>query len=206
MHSDSPPPTARRGRPHATTALEIRSVALDLFVRDGYDATNVDDIAMALGIGRTTFFRYFTSKSSVVWHDLDDNFTRLTTALGNNTSGPVLGRIRFAVLHATAYDESDRDFVQIRNALVARTPQLSHEGAALSARWAEAIADTVRPQLSKHSHPAMAEAVGFAIMGATTATLQLWSGTHETSMSDMLRSALDGIIPALQAVLDAGDG
>lgn len=45
----------------------IRSAALDLFERDGFEATTVDAIAAAAGIGRRTFFRYFPVKEAVLF-------------------------------------------------------------------------------------------------------------------------------------------
>src|SRR5262249_15277413 len=61
----------RTGRPPITTAREIERVALELFSRRGVAETTVDDIAVAAGISRRTFFRYFPSKNDVVWGDFD---------------------------------------------------------------------------------------------------------------------------------------
>ncbi len=44
-------------------------MALDLFLERGYDATTVEDICAAAGIGRTSFFRYFKSKEDVLMRD-----------------------------------------------------------------------------------------------------------------------------------------
>ena len=50
---------SRHGRPPSTTEGELSHIALGLFARKGFEATTVDDIAAAAGIGRRTFFRYF---------------------------------------------------------------------------------------------------------------------------------------------------
>jgi AcrR family transcriptional regulator len=44
-------------------------IAVDLFLRQGYDETTVDDICTTAGISRSTFFRYFPAKEDV---DLSD--------------------------------------------------------------------------------------------------------------------------------------
>jgi AcrR family transcriptional regulator len=48
----------------------IARTALDLFLRDGYDATSVDAIAAAAGCSPRTFYRYFGTKEDVMFHDL----------------------------------------------------------------------------------------------------------------------------------------
>ncbi|HSO92695.1 MAG TPA: helix-turn-helix domain-containing protein, partial [Arthrobacter sp.] len=41
---------------------EVAEAALDLFTDNGYDPTSVEDIALAAGISRSTFFRQFRAK------------------------------------------------------------------------------------------------------------------------------------------------
>src|SRR5947209_19100920 len=76
----------RPGRPGATTRTELELVARQLFADRGFDATTVDDIAAAAGIGRRTFFRYFASKNDVVWGDFDRGLADLRARL--QTSDP----------------------------------------------------------------------------------------------------------------------
>jgi AcrR family transcriptional regulator len=42
--------------------------ALARFARDGFDATTTDQISQAAGVSPRTFFRYFPTKESVVFH------------------------------------------------------------------------------------------------------------------------------------------
>lgn len=197
------PRSGRAGRPRTTTARRIRLEAIRLFVEQGYAATSVDDIASAARIGRTTFFRYFPTKSSVVWSDLEENRRRLTIALADEArpDEPVLAFLRRAVLAAVVYDDADRAFVRARGGLLAGVPELGAEGAAATERWASAIAEGVTRR-SSAGGPALAAAIGFALMGATGATLQLWSTTEGDPLTDMLRTALDAIAAPLQTALD----
>src|SRR5207244_2207488 len=61
----------RPGRPPVTSRAELEQVALDLFLRHGFNETTLDDIAAAAGIARRTFFGYYSSKNDVVWGDFD---------------------------------------------------------------------------------------------------------------------------------------
>ncbi|MFC5910737.1 TetR/AcrR family transcriptional regulator [Streptacidiphilus monticola] len=48
------------------TREALRDAALDLFVRQGYDATRIDEIAEAVEVSPRTFFRYFETKQDVL--------------------------------------------------------------------------------------------------------------------------------------------
>lgn len=54
-----------RNRNQTRRAIEV--AALDLFERNGYDETNVDEIAEQAGISRATFFRYYPTKEDVLF-------------------------------------------------------------------------------------------------------------------------------------------
>ncbi|WP_181774103.1 TetR family transcriptional regulator [Amycolatopsis pittospori] len=51
---------------------ELAAAAVDLFVANGYEATTVDEIAAAAGVGRRTFFRYFDTKDDVLFANHDE--------------------------------------------------------------------------------------------------------------------------------------
>jgi len=58
--------------PRAVSTARVREAlidaALELFARDGFDATHSDRIAVRAGVSPRTFFRYFPTKESVVFH------------------------------------------------------------------------------------------------------------------------------------------
>jgi AcrR family transcriptional regulator len=58
--------------PRAVSAARSREAlidaALELFARDGFDATPTDRITEVAGVSPRTFFRYFPTKESVVFH------------------------------------------------------------------------------------------------------------------------------------------
>ena len=66
-------------------AERLRQAAFDLFERQGYDATTVDQIAELAGVGRSTFFRLFRSKEDVIFPDHTEVLTRVRERLSTAT-------------------------------------------------------------------------------------------------------------------------
>src|SRR5262249_44433588 len=58
-------------RPKPQSIEAIEKVALELFRERGFEETPVEDIAAAAGISRRTFFRYFGSKSDIVFGNFE---------------------------------------------------------------------------------------------------------------------------------------
>jgi AcrR family transcriptional regulator len=58
--------------PRAVSAARTREALIDsalaLFARDGFDTTTTEEISQAAGVSPRTFFRYFPTKESVVFH------------------------------------------------------------------------------------------------------------------------------------------
>lgn len=55
-----------RERKRRDTFERIAQTGLELFIAKGYEATTLDDIAVAAGISRRTFFHYFKSKDEIL--------------------------------------------------------------------------------------------------------------------------------------------
>src|SRR3954451_21337001 len=92
------------GRPPSTTREEIEAIALELFAERGFEATTVEDIAAAVGVGRRTMFRYFESKNDIVWGDFDWVMERLWTALTeHDRSVPLMAALRHGVVESNRY-------------------------------------------------------------------------------------------------------
>jgi AcrR family transcriptional regulator len=92
----TPAPTLRDRAARALRA-EIGAVAMELFFKQGYDNTTVDQIAAAAGISRTSFFRYFATKDDIVLERVDELGHQVMEALVKQPEGePVWHALRGA--------------------------------------------------------------------------------------------------------------
>jgi AcrR family transcriptional regulator len=112
-----------RERKKTQTREAIVAAALDLFERQGYDATTVEEIAEAAEVSPRTFFRYFESKAEVVLGQNEDS-ADLEEWLGSRPpeEGPVES-VRHAMQEGMA--EVAADATQLRKMrIMLGTPSL----------------------------------------------------------------------------------
>lgn len=74
MSDSDRPAIGLRERKKAKTRAAIQKEALRLFKEQGYEATTIEQIAVAAEVSPSTFFRYFPTKEDVVLYDVLDPF------------------------------------------------------------------------------------------------------------------------------------
>ncbi len=91
-------PLPRRGRPGYDADTVLRR-AIELFNRQGYDATSVGDLARELGVSKSTIYHHVPSKEHLLAAALDEALDGLTGALDRAAAEPGTAedRLRHAV-------------------------------------------------------------------------------------------------------------
>jgi AcrR family transcriptional regulator len=76
----------------------LREAALARFVRDGFDATSIADIAADVGVTTRTFYRYFANKDEVLFADYEDRLDWFHRALSvRPRKEPLVTSVRAAI-------------------------------------------------------------------------------------------------------------
>lgn len=65
------PAIGLRERTRRAVRAELSRLAMELFRRNGFEETTVDEIATAAGVSKRSFFRYFATKEDAVLADVD---------------------------------------------------------------------------------------------------------------------------------------
>ncbi len=98
--TDPAPAPARRGRPGYDQETVLRR-AIELFNRQGYDATSIGDLARELGLTKSAIYHHVPSKEALLTAALDEALDGLTAAIDAavNATGEVSAyeRLRSAV-------------------------------------------------------------------------------------------------------------
>ncbi|AUI50083.1 TetR/AcrR family transcriptional regulator [Arthrobacter crystallopoietes] len=100
----------------------VASIALELFVSQGYEATSVDAIAEAAGISRSKFFRQFRSKEDVIFADHETLLEHAEVLLARKHEDPWEAVCRAAAMvfeHFAKQVETARQRYQVVNAVPA---------------------------------------------------------------------------------------
>lgn len=113
-----------RERKKRRTRRAIQEIALDLFEKQGFDATTVEQIAAAAEISPSTFFNYFPSKEDVVAFDEYDPILYEVLA-SRPADEPAVEKVRHMMLDAAIpLLEQDRDLVLKRVRIAFGSPGL----------------------------------------------------------------------------------
>ncbi len=170
----SPEPT--RGRPAATSRQDVARAALDLFARQGYDDTTVDEIASAVGISRRTFFRYFESKPDVVWGEFDAELVRLRERLDEApTTEPLMEVLRRSVMATNRFGAGELDELRMRMVLIGTVPTLVAHSAVRYEEWCDVVAGFAAGRLGGSPDDLGPQTVARAALGAAMAAFACWA-------------------------------
>ena len=187
---------ARRGRPPSTSRRELQRIALGLFDAHGFDNTTIEQIAAEAGVSERTFFRYFTTKASVLWAEFDTEVAAIRDALADvPESVPMMDAIRTAVVAANHYRAEDVPEMRMRMALIATEPALSFGAAEHYAHWEQAVSDFAARRLGLPADSLYPLAVGRTVLAACRAAYDRWSDRADRD----LPTYLDAVLSALAA-------
>ena len=183
-------PGARVGRRPATTVTRVCHVGLELFARDGFDATSVEATAEAAGISRRTFFRYFPSKNDVAWGDFDAQLAHMRAFLAGQPADEPLDRVlRRALLDFNTVPAEEAGYHRQRMALLLEVPALQAHSALKYVGWRRVVAEHVAARRGLRPGDHLPRTVGWVLLGVALAAYEQWL---EDPASDLLELLADG--------------
>jgi TetR/AcrR family transcriptional regulator, regulator of mycofactocin system len=199
--ADQAPTAARRGRPPGTSARELELISLRLFTEHGFDDTTVERIAAAAGVSRRTFFRYFDSKTDVLWYAFDGEVRRLRDAFAQVPAQiPMMDAIRQVVVGANRYRAEDVPELRTRMNLIGSVPALQASAAHHYDAWERAVSEFAAGRLGHPADSLYPLAIGRATLAVSRSAYDRWVERADADLTAYLNQALG----ALAAGFDAG--
>jgi mycofactocin system transcriptional regulator len=185
---------ARRGRPPSTSRRELRLIALRLFASAGFDSTTIEQIAAEAGVSERTFFRYFTTKASVLWTEFETEVETIRSTLAAVPADvPLMDAIRGAVVAANHYHADDVPEMRLRMHLIATVPALSFSAAEHYEAWERAISEFAGRRLDQPADSLYPLTIGRAVLAACRAAYDRWSARADDDLTTYLDAALSAL-------------
>jgi AcrR family transcriptional regulator len=192
-----------RERKKLKTRRALEAAALDLFAKQGFERTTVEQIADACDVSPRTFFRYFATKEDVLFSDSQQKLEILAAALeGRPADEPPLRSLRAASLTLVSSYSDEREQRQRRADIVAATPSLRSHGSEHQDEWHNTALEiltrrhtgdpTARPPLDVRLAVA-------ASMAAIRAAVAAWLADDEADLETLVEHAFDRLAHGLDS-------
>jgi mycofactocin system transcriptional regulator len=186
-HSDVRGP----GRPRGTSARDLELIALRLFTEQGFDETNVEQIAAEAGVSRRTFFRYFDSKAAVLWHEFDHEVDALRLAFAAVPDDvSLMDAIRTVVVSVNRYTGEDVPELRSRINLIGSVPALQASATSHYDAWECAVTEFAATRLGQPPDSLAPLAIGRATLAVCRAAYDLWVSRADADLTVYLDEAI----------------
>ncbi|NYI75568.1 mycofactocin system transcriptional regulator [Nocardioides panzhihuensis] len=190
----SPAPATRRslrGRPAATSHAEIEQAAFQLFMSKGFEATTLDDIGAAIGVGRRTITRYYPSKNDIPWGKFDrtlDGFREILRAMPADL--PLHDSVHQGVLAFNDFPTDASPSHRDRMRLILTTPALQAHSVLRYASWREVIAAYVAERTRTRPDDLLPQTVGQVSLALALTAYQAWLADESASLPRLLDTTM----------------
>lgn len=186
--------SSRRGRPRSTSSRALEQIALRLFTAQGFESTTIEQVAEEAGVSERTFFRYFSSKSSVLWTKFETEVDAIRAALASVPDEvPMMDAIRNAVVSANHHRVEDVPEMLLRMNLIFTVPALSSSAAEHYETWEQVISQFASRRLGLPADSLYPLAVGRATLATCRAACVRWSARADDELAVYLDLALTAL-------------
>ncbi|GCD91101.1 putative transcriptional regulatory protein TetR [Nocardioides sp. LS1] len=182
------------GRPPATSHAAIEETAFALFEANGFDATTMDDIATAVGVGRRTLFRYYPSKNDILWGQFDDGLRSFRDYFAQvPIQTPIATAIRDAIMEFNSLDPAATDQHRRRMRFLLQTPALLAHSELRYAAWRRVVAEFVAARLDCTPDDLLPSLAGRVALAIALSAYEHWLQDATTSLPILIAQASDGL-------------
>lgn len=186
-----------RERTRRAVRAELLREAMRLFLDRGFDATTVEDIAVAAGLSRRSFFRYFASKDEVLAAGLIEVGQGIADAIAARpVDEPPWTALRRGLDSLIARAEGHPNSRELGRLMAAAPTSIGHQRKLDT--WQASIAAALKPRLSGvgEERALIASSVAAAGLACFTVAQNEWHGTGiRRSLAELTDIAMSAVRP-----------
>jgi AcrR family transcriptional regulator len=192
--------TGLRERKKRETRRALAQAGLELFVRRGYEATTLAEIAEAAGVSTRTIFAYFPSKEDILFSSLQAARDALAQALAERPGGQdAFATLREFVL-SSEHEKTELD-LKLEQVIAGDETLRSHKRARI-AQLQEVLAAAIADDLGAAADDLRAH-LAAASLTAAFEVLERQERVTPYPTNEEIAAALDPIIAFVRAGLQA---
>lgn len=181
----------KAGRPPVSSRSALERVGFELFAKQGFERTTVDDIASAAGIGRRTFFRYFASKNDLVWGEFEEQLVRLDGLLASaDPAVSMVDALRYAIVEFNRFDPAEVPWHRQRMELILRVPTLQADSTLRYASWRAIVTRFAATRMGLSPSDMLSRQVGHVVLASCLAAYEHWLTEPDAGLSRLLDEAM----------------
>ena len=196
-------PTSLRERKKERTRLAIQQVALDLFERNGYERTTIEQIAADAEVSPSTVYRYFETKEAIVfWDRWDPRVLDLIAArpVGEQPIASLLAAVQELLPLAMAEEQR---LIRRRVELALQVPELQSHVNDQSIEVTELVVRTLAARDGRSPDSFELRVVVHAATTAMILAMQAWA-RDEGDLKTLVERALAVLVAGAKVPDDAG--
>lgn len=186
-------PTGLRERNRRERRRRLEDVALDLFEREGFDRTTIEQIAAEAELAPRTFFSYFATKDDLVLADYTDRLRRILEELDRRPAAePAWEALRSSFATVADDYEAEESRIRRRFTIMATSPSVAARSLQLQAGWEQALADALTRRLEADPGDPMPRLLAATALAVMRASLQHWLlNIEDGPLPDLVQRSFD---------------
>jgi AcrR family transcriptional regulator len=157
-----------RERKKQRTRQLIADTAMRLFLKHGFDAVTVAEVAQAADVDAKTVYNYFPTKPLLIYHQLETFESSLLDAIRDrNPDESILAAFAHFVIESQGLLGDERASKQMRalSQMIANSPTLLAHEQQVFARYTASLAALIAEETGSHTEDAQPWVVANALIG-----------------------------------------
>lgn len=159
-----------RATKRQATRERIAQAASTLFLKRGFDAVTMDEIAELAGVSRRTLFRYFPTKVELVFPEHERRLGLFQSVLADAQELPARLRVQRALLGLVQDCQDSSEHLLSQAQIIGEHPVLVAAELSRDAQWEAAMAQTLAAEMPTLRAQMLAGALG----GLMRAVIRAW--------------------------------
>lgn len=128
------------------TRLQLLEAALDLFSRQGFEATTINEIAAVVEISPRTLLRYFPTKEDIVVSWVEESMSAFLAGVQRRAAlAPIQTVLLTSAREMLALYDSRKEFYLAIERAIASSPQISARKYEMTAKLADEVSAVIKP-------------------------------------------------------------